>query len=287
MKSKNNSFLRIAAMLALGTSAQATPYYWDNTSPIETSGFGTAGGTWGTEAKWSTSSTGDVTPGFSGSTTISDDLFFGTDTATFGLADGTVTVNGTVDARNLTFGSQSGGITLSGGTAINLAATSTITVNNASDTISTTITGATTLNKAGSGTLILGHPTDTLPNAVALNISAGKLDFGANSDTIGIVGMTGGQIGGTSGTLTATRVNVDSTTTAEMTGGNIIPVARRPAAWLWVATPQRPSRSPAAHLLPTALILTPPLLITHPSSETALATERSLSTVARMWATAY
>ena len=50
-------------LLAGGQPAQALNYYWDTTSPIETAGFGTAGGTWGTDALWSDSNAGTATWG--------------------------------------------------------------------------------------------------------------------------------------------------------------------------------------------------------------------------------
>jgi autotransporter-associated beta strand protein len=175
-------FIRAAcAAVFVAGNAHAGIYYWDNTSPIETSGFGTAGGTWGSEAKWSASATGDVTPGIVGPTT-SDALNFGTDTATYGLAAGTVSVSGTVNAGTLTFGSQSGAITLSGGTALNFAAASVITVNNTSDTISSPITGAaTSLTKTGTGTLTLSQG----PGASGdLTVTAGKLTINGGDWTV-------------------------------------------------------------------------------------------------------
>ena len=89
-------------VLALAGSAQAATYYWDKTSPMSTAGFGTAGSTWGTDAYWSASNAGTDATGITSPTT-SDDLNFGY-TAT-GLAAGTVSVNGTVNAKSLTFAS--------------------------------------------------------------------------------------------------------------------------------------------------------------------------------------
>ena len=59
-----------------------------------------------------------MTPG-NVTTGTGDTLYFGTDTATYGLGAGTVGVSGTVNAGSLYFGSQSGAITLSSGATIN------------------------------------------------------------------------------------------------------------------------------------------------------------------------
>jgi len=165
-------------------SAQAIVYYWDDNAA--TAGFGTAGastGTWaaptaGPTAGWSLSATGAnaFTSFLTGS---GDTLNFGNGAT--GLAAGTITVSGTVDAGNITFASGSGAIVLSGGT-ITLAGVSTITVNNASDTISSILAGAaTSLTKAGAGTLTLSgantYTGTTTINAgtVTLNLLTGSL----------------------------------------------------------------------------------------------------------------
>ena len=165
----------IAAMLAhlAAPSAQAVTHYWDNNGT--TAGFGTAAGTWAAPTTgdatqgWSTSATGVLVPG-SVTTGTADILNFGNGAT--GLAAGTITVSGTVDAGDMTFASGSGAIVLSGGT-INLAAAETITVNNTTDTISSILAGAaTSLTKAGTGTLILsGINTYT----GLTNVSAGTL----------------------------------------------------------------------------------------------------------------
>ena len=148
----------IISLVALGlaaTTAQATPYYYDNNS--DTAGFGTAGGTWaaptpGATPGWSTSAAGDAFPG-SVTTTTGDVLNFGNGAT--GLGAGTITVSGTVNAGNMTFASGSGAIVLSGG-SITLADDETITVNNTANTISSILGGAaTSLTKAGTGTLTL------------------------------------------------------------------------------------------------------------------------------------
>ena len=173
----------IAAMLATH-AAHATLYYWDTDGT--TPGFGTAGGTWGTNTNWSTDNTGVATPSVTSPMTA-DDLNFGY--LSTGLAGGTVTVTGTQSAQSLTFASGSGAIVLSGGTAIDLAAASTITVNNAADTISTTLTGAgTSLTKLGTGTLTLSGANTYTGTTIIKN---GTLQIGDG---------TTGSLNGTTGT---------------------------------------------------------------------------------------
>jgi fibronectin-binding autotransporter adhesin len=168
--------LAVAGSLVFATSsAHAATYYWDGNN--DTSGFGTASGTWadptaGTlTSGWSTSSTGVISiDGNSVSTTTADSLNFGTNTASFGLAAGTISVSGTVNAGSITFGSQSGTITLSGGT-INLTSTSNITVSN-TVVIDSLITGAgTSLTKSGGGTLRLTNTTNTYTGATLIGQS--------------------------------------------------------------------------------------------------------------------
>jgi fibronectin-binding autotransporter adhesin len=142
------------------SSAHAATYYWDGNN--DTSGFGTASGTWadptaGTlTSGWSTSSTGvTVVDGNSVTTTTADAVNFGTNSVGFGLAAGTITVSGTVNASSLTFGSQSGAVTLSGGT-INLAAAGSINLAGGAITIDSVISGAgTSLTKSGGNQLTL------------------------------------------------------------------------------------------------------------------------------------
>ena len=171
------------ALLALPQMAHAGLYYWDVNG--NTAGYGTAGGTWGSDANWSTDDSGTVTT-TAYTTTTSDGINFGAGVT--GLGAGTVAVTGTQNAGALTFASGSGAIVLSGGTAINLAATSSIIVNNATDTISTKLTGATSLTKTGTGTLILSGANDCTGDTI---IGAGTLQVGDGST---------GSLNGTSGT---------------------------------------------------------------------------------------
>jgi autotransporter-associated beta strand protein len=66
-------------------------------------------------------------------------------------------------------------------------------------------TGGTTVS---GGRLVLGHATNTLADTGAVTVSGGELALVNNSDTIGALTLSSGQITGTGGTLTATSVNV-------------------------------------------------------------------------------
>ncbi|MDA3923629.1 MAG: autotransporter-associated beta strand repeat-containing protein [Kiritimatiellae bacterium] len=127
----------ILTLTAATLCSYGTTNYWDNNG--STAGFGTAGGIWGSEGKWSGDSNGISTPAVT-NTTAFDDLFFGT--ATNGLATGIVTVDSTNQAfGTITFGADSGEITLSNGT-LNLASpASSIIINNRSNIIDTVLAG--------------------------------------------------------------------------------------------------------------------------------------------------
>ena len=215
-KSTLRSFLILAgsSLLAI-SSASALTYYWDSNNG--TAGFGTAAGTWAaptlgiTTAGWSLDPAGTtVTVGVDVTTTLSDDLNFGSGLGSLGYT-GTITISGTVDAGNLTTSSSrvvngsNSPIILSGGTAINLAATSIIntTADDNIFTISTALTGAGTgLTKTGVGTLALGG-TNTFAgqltvaqgilsiNAINNNSTNGTLGNSANAVILGSTGYNG------------------------------------------------------------------------------------------------
>lgn len=185
----------VAALLA-GPSAQAVSHFWDNNAG--TTGFGNAGGTWGTNVFWNTASSGLGIPAVTLITT-SDQANFGTDTVALG--GGTILVNGTVNAASLRFGSATtSAVTLSGG-IINLAATTSIHVGSGTPThiITSQITGAaTSLTKTGntlridannsytgqtiisSGSLILNNATVLGGNVPGTN-GTSAISMGANS----------------------------------------------------------------------------------------------------------
>ena len=176
-----------AIALLTGTfTVYGTTNYWDNNG--DTPGFGSAGGTWGVDANWSTNSTGASIPVIT-NTTTADNLYFGTDID--GIATGSITVSDTNQAFNaMTFGAESGEITLSNGT-LNLASpASTIIVNNSSNTINSVLagTGGLTMFKEGFELSYTSFLTTSLvsifPNATLANYMAagGMLDGGYITD---------------------------------------------------------------------------------------------------------
>lgn len=110
----------MVVLLACGAtfSTSAATYYWDNNG--STPGFGTASGTWSVPTSgnasqgWSTSSGGTLVSG-NITTTVGDDVNFGT--AALALGAGTITVSGNVTNNTITFATNST-ITLSGGTLV-------------------------------------------------------------------------------------------------------------------------------------------------------------------------
>jgi len=107
--------LAMAVTLLLPEMAQGavTHYYWDCTATIGNAGFGTAGYTWGTNARWTQNTAGTGTGVLAIPT--GDAGHFGCDSTTLGLAAGTVNVNGTVTVGGIFFSQYSGSIVLSGG----------------------------------------------------------------------------------------------------------------------------------------------------------------------------
>ena len=171
---RSSSVLAASITMMLGAhSASAATLYWDTDGT--TSGFGTASGTWDTDAFWSTDATGASATAAT-VTTTADFINFGT--GTVGLAAGPIAVAGTVSAGSITFGSASGAIALTGGT-ITLATGAIITVDNASDSISSILAG-TNWTKAGTGTLILSGANTHTGNT----LSAGTLVM-ANTQALG------------------------------------------------------------------------------------------------------
>ena len=167
----------IAAVLwaLLSASGSAADYYWDTNG--STSGFGTAGGTWGSSSFFSTSSSGTLTT-TAATTTSTDSLAFGTDAAGFGLASGTVTVSGSKAIGNMSFGADSGAVTLTGGT-LGIGA-STVTASAATSTISSRLRGTGSLTKTGTGVLILDANNDFSGGST---VSQGMLQIGSGLTT--------------------------------------------------------------------------------------------------------
>jgi len=161
--------------LALSASGSAADYYWDTNG--STSGFGTAGGTWGSSSFFSTSSSGTLTT-TAATTTSTDSLAFGTDAAGFGLASGTVTVSGSKAIGNMSFGADSGAVTLTGGT-LGIGA-STVTASAATSTISSRLRGTGSLTKTGTGVLILDANNDFSGGST---VSQGMLQIGSGLTT--------------------------------------------------------------------------------------------------------
>jgi autotransporter-associated beta strand protein len=185
----------LAALLA-ALPAPAATYYWDNNGT--TAGFGTASGTWAAPTPgsategWSTDGTGLTLPG-NVTTTTADTINFGY--YGLGLALGTITVTGTVNAGNFAVASGSGAIALPGGT-INLADNASFTltgnqVNLSTGAITNTLTvgsvltgAATSLTQTGTGTL----------NLTAANPYTGRtvINGGGVSANFNVISTVGG-----------------------------------------------------------------------------------------------
>lgn len=175
------SFALGAALLAGASSAHANPYYWDTNGT--TTGFGTAGGTWGSSPFWGTSPTGGTPAPTFVTTTLSHALHFGTGTAANSLlSPGTITViAGGVDAGSLTFGSPS--IQLSGG-PINLMSGGTISSTSTTSSIIHSQLNAAGFTKTGIGTVTLAGDNTSLTGNVTISagqIALAHVNAGANA----------------------------------------------------------------------------------------------------------
>jgi autotransporter-associated beta strand protein len=200
------SFLLLASSTLFAITAASGQVYWDNNGTP--TGFGTAGGTWGTSNFWNNASNGGAGT-FSTVTTTSSAVNFGSTTHSLGA--GTISV-GTVDSGSMTFAAGSGAIVLSGGT-ITLAAAPTITVNNATNTINSILSGAgTSLTKAGLGALVLTGASNYAGSTI---INAGTLDLGGGTAN-GSLASTVLTLGGGSLSYTRTGTNTQSFTTTNI-----------------------------------------------------------------------
>jgi len=221
MKYKPNRLLRPAALaavigLCLGQAAHAATYYWDTND--STAGFGSASGTWGTDAFWSTDLTGTTS---TANTTINtaDNVNFGTASNPLVVGNnlfGPTTAQGFL---NMTFGNPTGagnGIGLTGGT-LNLASTSTITTNFNANIISTVLQGSgSNLIKTGLGSLRLqGSSANTYTGQTTVNAGTLFLD-----KTAGVNAIAGNVLVQNSSTLISSADN-QIADTATVTVNNV------------------------------------------------------------------
>ena len=186
------SALRVCFFMCIWAGvASAATYYWDpNTTDA---GFGTAGGTWGTDTNWTTDATGAFGGTVTNTTTTADAVNFGT--TSNGLAAGTIAINGAVKAANLAFGAASGSVTLSGG-SITLAGNQYINNFNVLATINSDIVAPGFLNtfltapSAPSqitigGTLTVGNSLSVYSVKGTLEIAGdGQINAGANFNNV-------------------------------------------------------------------------------------------------------
>ncbi|MFO7936268.1 MAG: autotransporter-associated beta strand repeat-containing protein [Kiritimatiellia bacterium] len=141
--------ISIVAVIATLNSEAATKYWDTNGSDA---GFGTAGGVWGADANWSSSSSGVLLPTVT-NTTASDDLYFGT--RDNGLGTGTISVEGSDQTfKTINFGDASGPITFSEGELSLAESGSSIRLNSATNTIASVISGSNDLHITQVRTLI-------------------------------------------------------------------------------------------------------------------------------------
>lgn len=226
--SRRFRFIRSTALPAAlfvhfaATSAFAVSYYWDNDGTA--AGFGTATGTWtapttgdGTQG-WSTDATGATLP-VDVTTTTGDALNFGN--AATGLATGSITVTGTVDANSMTFATGSGAITLTGGTIALGGTTPRITVNKSGQIISSALTlNANTSLVAG----INGASIAAVNGAIG---GTGNLTITTATGTVGTsgtnIGFTLGGASTYSGTTLITSGNSNNVMNVKASVANALP----------------------------------------------------------------
>ncbi len=205
--------LALVALLPTAQNSLAADFYWDNNGA--TAGFGTAGGTWAAPTTgdatqgWSTDATGATLPS-NVTTTTSDSLYFGTETD--GLASGTITISGNVEAQNLYFGKSSGNLTLDGG---NIIFATNGTTNIEADTSSGTATGTHTINSnlmKDGGVISFGRQNTQGENYIINGIISGTttldlrpVNLGAYIALNGLNTFTGNNVGHVTG-----QVNVNT-----------------------------------------------------------------------------
>jgi autotransporter-associated beta strand protein len=212
-KSTLRNFLALAgsSLLAISSANAQATYYWDGNN--DTTGYGTAGGTWANPTTgtltsgWTTAINGDVDiVGNSITTNTSDTLTFGRVSTGFSLATGTITVSGTVNSGNMNFGTNAGTpvTTLTGGT-IHFGNAVTIGMSNLSAIIESQITGASTsISKTGStSTLRFSNTNNSYTGLTSIigTLQVTSLTDGGSNSSIGassnaasnlIIGSSGG-----------------------------------------------------------------------------------------------
>ena len=230
--------LAIAAMAGMHQSADAALLYWD--------GAGTASGTFGTAANWSTSSSA-ATPNPSAAPGTGDDAIFNISTLTADevitaaagpsvlsmqfLNSGTTTVTA-ASAMGLTTGT--GGISVSAGAGavsfssnflMKLGGSQTYYNNSGSvltigGAIATSVTGvANTLTIAGSGFTSTGSigGTGTSATSLVINVSGGGVNFTTSNTFGGGITLTAGTL-----LMAATNSSFGATSQALTVNGGVI-----------------------------------------------------------------
>src|SRR5688572_17222065 len=226
----------ITAMIGFGASVDAAPLYWDSNGI--TGGTSNVGGTWGTDAFWTSNSAGTTATGawVTDSTAV---FSAGTNGGTF-----TVSVSGTQQADGLTF--EEGTLTLQaagGGGDITLSgATPTITVGsgtaNRNVRINAPITAANEVTlvrgTSGTATLHLGS-ANAFGNGIKL---AGGIRVNANVN--GALGTGTFTVTESNGTIA--NENAAGTSDNSTMANNIVLAPATPAAgWLFSVGAGKPT----------------------------------------------
>jgi autotransporter-associated beta strand protein len=165
--------------------------YWDVNS--DTAGFGTAGGTWGSDANWTTNALGSTLPDQPAVTTVSNVVHLGT--ATAGLASGAINVVSTQSFDTLSFGLASGPISITNGYLGLTAPSSTIRLNSITNTFgSSLIPGGSLTVRALAPQICDGFPTTTdnilFRNAKLSDYTGAEAKMGGSYITGGSVPLT-------------------------------------------------------------------------------------------------
>lgn len=160
-------------------------YYFDNTSPIGTAGFGTLNGSW-TDSKWSDSSAGTATTGIAWPGAGHEATFGGLTNTAVG---GTLTASGVINLDAITVQRLTTTTTqvLSGGTLNFGSVPAQITVGSSLRlTVNSDLSGTAGFTKAGTGDLFIGGSTKALDTSVAdsaVTVDAGNLWINAGLGT--------------------------------------------------------------------------------------------------------